>query len=174
MIQLLKLSLLFVALTLFSCQHSLLPVIVVRQNPSAAELFAAQEIRRYLYLRTGEIAAIDKLDADAAIPAYAIVLSVDNNLPAESFSLRTADNRLHISGGSEIAALYGSYRFAEHLGVRFYLHGDVVPDGQIKRFRLPVISETHTPQFATRGLNPFHDFPEGPDWWTLDEYKAIL
>ncbi|MDR1982169.1 MAG: hypothetical protein LBQ39_11220, partial [Tannerellaceae bacterium] len=173
MIQLLKLSFLFVALTLFSCQHSRLPVIVVRQNPSATELFAAHEIRRYLYLRTGEIAAINKVDADA-IPTHAIVLSVDDNLPEEGFTLKTADNRLHISGGSEMAALYGSYRFAEHLGVRFYLHGDVVPDGQITQFKLPVISETHTPQFATRGLNPFHDFPEGPDWWTLDEYKAIL
>ena len=25
-----------------------------------------------------------------------------------------------------------------------------------------------------RGIQPFHDFPEGPDWWNADDYKAIL
>ena len=30
-----------------------------------------------------------------------------------------------------MGTLYGAYRLAEHLGVRFYLHGDVVPDEQI-------------------------------------------
>jgi hypothetical protein len=154
-----------------------LPVIVIPQNPSATETFAAQEIRRYLYLRTGKLVETQCMaspHADAAMPSNAIVLSVDSNLPAEAFSLKTADNRLHISGGSAVAALYGSYRFAEHLGVRFYLHGDVAPDERIKHFELPLINETHTPRFAVRGLNPFHDFPEGPDWWTLNEYKAIL
>jgi len=36
------------------------------------------------------------------------------------------------------------------------------------------LDETHAPLFATRGIQPFHDFPEGPDWWNLDDYKAIL
>ena len=30
------------------------------------------------------------------------------------------------------------------------------------------------PLFAIRGIQPFHDFPEGPDWWNGDDYKAIL
>ena len=30
------------------------------------------------------------------------------------------------------------------------------------------------PLFALRGLVPFHDFPEGPDWWTADEWKSVL
>ena len=25
-----------------------------------------------------------------------------------------------------------------------------------------------------RGLQPFHDFAEGPDWWDLDQYKLLL
>lgn len=25
-----------------------------------------------------------------------------------------------------------------------------------------------------RGLHPFHDFPEGPDWWEPDDYKAVM
>lgn len=27
--------------------------------------------------------------------------------------------------------------------------------------------------FATRGLQPFHDFAEGPDWWSEDEHKRV-
>ena len=30
------------------------------------------------------------------------------------------------------------------------------------------------PLFNLRGIQPFHDFPEGPDWWNLDDYKAVF
>lgn len=59
------------------------------------------------------------------------------------------------------------------LGVRFYLHGDVVPDGKIP-LRLPNLDETHAPLFETRGIQPFHDFPEGPDWWNRDDWLAYV
>ena len=68
--------------------------------------------------------------------------------------------------------LRAAYRLAEHLGVRFYLHGDVVPDEQIP---LEIhLDETGKPLFALRGIQPFHDFPEGPDWWNRDDYQAII
>ena len=57
--------------------------------------------------------------------------------------------------------------------MRFYLHGDVVPDKQIA-LELPTLDETRKPLFDRRGIQPFHDFPEGPDWWNRDGYKAIL
>ena len=72
-----------------------------------------------------------------------------------------------------MAVLYAAYHFAETLGVRFYLHGDVLPDRRIP-FVLPDLDETHTPLFETRGILPFHDFTEGPDWWEADDYKAYL
>ncbi len=25
-----------------------------------------------------------------------------------------------------------------------------------------------------RGIQPFHDFPEGPDWWNTDDYLAYI
>ncbi len=78
-----------------------------------------------------------------------------------------------IAGGDGIGTLYGAYRLAEHLGVRFYMHGDVLPDEQVP-LALPQLDETGKPLFALRGIQPFHDFPEGPDWWNADEYKAIL
>jgi hypothetical protein len=30
------------------------------------------------------------------------------------------------------------------------------------------------PLFAIRGIQPFHDFPEGPDWWNRDDYLAVI
>ena len=30
------------------------------------------------------------------------------------------------------------------------------------------------PLFELRGIHPFHDFPEGPDWWNENDYKAII
>ena len=78
-----------------------------------------------------------------------------------------------IGGGSDLAVLYGAYAFAEKLGVRFYLHGDVVPDDPVP-FVIPDLNETRAPAFETRGLLPFHDFPEGPDLWSVDDYKALL
>ena len=66
-----------------------------------------------------------------------------------------------------------AYRLAEVLGVRFYLHGDVVPDEPME-WELPTLDERGAPLFALRGIQPFHDFPEGPDWWNRDDYLAVI
>src|SRR5262249_42845209 len=60
-----------------------------------------------------------------------------------------------------------------HLGVRFFLHGDVVPDDRVG-FELPSIDERAAPRFRLRGILPFHDFPEGPDWWSAADYRAVV
>ena len=101
------------------------------------------------------------------------VLKIDPTLERQQFKLKTTGGTLAISGGSDLAVLYGAYAFAEKLGVRFYLHGDVVPDGQVP-FAIPDLDETGAPVFETRGILPFHDFPEGPDLWAADDYKAVL
>jgi hypothetical protein len=80
---------------------------------------------------------------------------------------------LLITGGDSIGTLYAAYRFAEHLGVRFYLHGDTIPDERIA-LKIPDLDERGKPLFDTRGIQPFHDFPEGPDWWNTDDYKAVI
>ena len=63
---------------------------------------------------------------------------------------------------------------SELLGIRFYLHGDVVPDVQAELPDLSGVNERHAPLFGLRGIQPFHDFPEGPDWWTLEHYRALI
>jgi len=153
--------------------------IVVPKGASYAVTLAAKEVRRYVYLRTGRLLPI--LETTGALPEKGDIIRMEtlrtapDALPPEGYLLKTAprDNRrvLQIGGGSDVAVLYGAYDFAEKLGVRFYLHGDVIPDERTALV-IPPLDETHKPLFELRGIQPFHDFFEGPDWWNTDDYKA--
>ncbi|MBN8457510.1 MAG: hypothetical protein J0M04_06720 [Verrucomicrobia bacterium] len=142
--------------------------IVCPPDAPASMKLAAREVRRYVYLRTGTLLEIAADRADQTIR-----LAVDAALAPQQCRLKSAGASLTISGGSDVAVLYGAYAFAEKLGVRFYLHGDVIPDEKIP-LRIPQFDETCKPLFETRGIQPFHDFPEGPDWWSTDDYRACI
>jgi len=107
----------------------------------------------------------------------AIVLEQDKELGGQEYRLKTVDKGgrriINITGGSAVAVLYGAYEFAEKLGVRFQLDCDIVPDKKIK-LHLGEFDENHSPLFETRGINPFHDFFEGPDWWSRDDYLVYI
>ena len=93
-----------------------------------------------------------------------------------------------LGGGSDQSLLYAAYYFAEHvLGVHFSIGTDGIRKQSFHDYlatveRLLATQQqqlaTHaplppqTPVFTTRGLNPFHDFAEGPDFWTTDDYKV--
>lgn len=166
--------------------------ILVPRNAPPVVKFAAAEARRYVYVRTDKLLPIVE---GKEVTRDAIVVGSMMYVPAsgppqdvgdapwdaarfdQKYGIKTVSHRGHklvvIAGSSGVATLYAVYRFAELLGVRFYLHGDVVPDEKIP-FQLPDFDLEEIPLFATRGIQPFHDFPEGPDWWSLDDYKAII
>ncbi|MFA5265931.1 MAG: malectin domain-containing carbohydrate-binding protein [Opitutaceae bacterium] len=161
--------------------------VVIDPAASPVERFAAREVRRYLYLRTGKLPDLKigradrgslcifvgiqkRLQADAA--------ELGTTLAAQEYFLRSEGeagvvSRLFIIGGDDIGTLYGAYRFAELLSVRFYLHGDVIPDRLIP-LAIPEVNELGRPLFSVRGIQPFHDFAEGPDWWDTDDYLSII
>ena len=157
-----------------SSRHSL--IIQVREDAGKLEWLAAREIRKYVYLRTDELPEIQKRNPDKPKGAV-IILEIDSILDDQEFRLKTFDSggskTLIISGGSEQSVLYGAYEFAEKLGVRFYLHGDVIPDLKIT-CDIPDLDIHKKPLFNLRGILPFHDFPEGPDWWNEEEYMSII
>jgi hypothetical protein len=126
---------------------------------------AVKEIRRYVYLRTGRLLPL-------AEAGKGISVGVDPSLEAQQFRLKTEGDATIISGGSDVGVLYGAYRYAELLGVRFYLHGDVVPDQRLKE--LPAVDETGKPLFTLRGVNPWGSHPFGFDAWNADDYKVIF
>lgn len=170
--------------------------VLLPQEPSYAEALAAREIRRYLYVRTGKLLPIvsgkapggpaivvgsklrPAVQAAAAGMPWQLTLAA---LHAEEYLLavrtpaRAAESSmLVVAGGDAVGTLYGAYRLAEHLGVRFYLEGDVVPDTPVEPAIALPAPEVGKPLFDRRGIQPFHDFPEGPDWWNAEAYKAIL
>ena len=168
---------------------------VIVHSPEAvpAEILAAREVQRYVYLRTGVLVPITN---DAETPAAnRIVVGVRGRAavdrlvgkrlhPAETASLRPGEYLVRtidvdggqmalILGGDAIGTLYGAYRFAERMGMRFYLEGDVAPES-LMALEFPGMRDRGRPLFDLRGIQPFHDFPEGPDWWSEDGYKAII
>ena len=74
------------------------------------------------------------------------------------------------TGATPRAALYAVYTLLEALGARFYLTGDVLPPPK-PALQLPAAPLRAAPVFAERGLQPFHDFPMGPDWWGRDFWR---
>ena len=168
-------------------------IIVAPLHASFQEQLAAKEVRRYVYVRTGQLFDIKNAEEVPAGAKNAIVLGTNQSallrnvdrsltrklseLKPEQYLLRTIVARgrtlLIIAGGDGAGTLYGAYRFAERLGMAFGLDGDVIPDGRIP-FALPALDESSAPLFKLRGIQPFHDFPEGPDWWDTDDYLAII
>jgi hypothetical protein len=172
--------------------------IVIPRQASRCERLAALEVRRYLYLQTGELLPVanslpqdrdaivigtwQRFEqgwlADTPLEAHRTGLGERSaRLAEQGYFLWTADGDtqqvLFVVGKSDPAVLYAAYRLAECYGVRFYLEGDVVPDRRLT-WSLAQLDEVRNPLFALRGIQPFHDFPEGPDWWGREEYKAIL
>ena len=147
-------------------------LVIVRQtHGSPRSNLAAAELRRYIYLRTGDLPRI----SDTA-PVSCDQIELTHGGPSDDghYSIHTTaignHRKVTIHGGGDLGLLYGAYGYIEKLGVRFNLHGDVIPDAPVKT--LPDVDLDAKPLFATRGILPFHDFFEGPDWWNLDDYKA--
>ena len=167
--------------------------VICPQTTSPLEILAAREVRRYVFQRTGELLPILTAKPPLRFSEGGIVVGRKDRdhvgavlqdrplraavaaLQAQQYVLKTIQiegcRSLLVVGGDEVGTLYGAYRFAECLGVRFYLHGDVIPDEPM-RFELPNRDEQGKPLFALRGIQPFNNFTFGPSWWTTEDYKA--
>lgn len=155
--------------------------IVLPQHASKLEVLAANEIQRYVYLRTGELLPVrHRPGAGHAIAVGVRSTSfsgeLGRDLKPDEFTLRSTSvagrKTWWVIGGDEVGTLYGAYRFAEKLGVAFGLDEDIVPDERLTT-SWPELDETAKPRFALRGLQPFHDFSVGPDWWNLQDYQSL-
>jgi hypothetical protein len=157
-------------------------VIVIRRDASALESLAANEVRRHVYLRTGKVLPVKSgmRGGDRMVVACKnkeFCGELGRELGPQQFTLQSVtangDKVWWIVGGDEVGTLYGAYRFAEKLGIRFAPDEDVAPDEPLSG-AWPELHETGKPRFALRGLQPFHDFSTGPDWWNVQDYQALL
>ena len=143
---------------------------IVIAAPGSALLAAATSLVA-VEPRSEVLGAAASMDASAEAGQHAI-----RKLTAASGATVTL-----IVGAGEFGRLYGAYTAAEQLGVRFELTGDILPDPTQQGglplagvAELPLAHTDASPAFDYRGLQPFHDFPEGPDWWDTEHYKLIL
>jgi hypothetical protein len=170
-------------------QPSFGQTIVCPEGSSLQVSIAVKEVRRYIYLRTGDKLPLKE---SVSIPEKGdlILIADDDNKMVESlgdslghnthpggFIIKTVKENsrqiLVITGSDSISTLYGAYRFAEHLGIGFGLSRDAIPDKQIT-LDISGFDEMGGPLLKTRGILPFHDFPEGPDLWNTDDYMAVI
>jgi hypothetical protein len=186
-----KLMVLFVFVVLLCCQQAISQTIVYPSDGSEQERLAAKEVRRYTYLRTDQLLSVQGV---TALPGSGDVILVanDNNPMVEGLRSLIGDTAptngyliksvteggrdvLVIAGSDSTSTLYGAYHYAEMLGIRFFLHGDTIPDAKIT-LDITGFDEKGEPLgvITTRGILPFHNFPEGPDWWNLGEYKSYI
>lgn len=85
----------------------------------------------------------------------------------------------HVTCGvTGVGTLYAAYAFAERMGVRFYPHGDVLPEarpsGPLLLTPVPVAGEALVPDFDVRGANTWGTWTEGFDWWTSDNWRGFV
>ncbi|NOY42081.1 MAG: hypothetical protein GXP26_09625 [Planctomycetes bacterium] len=80
---------------------------------------------------------------------------------------------LIIGGGSPKATLWAVYELVERWGVRYLLHGDVLPDNA-GEFQLPTEDVTLEPKLRIRQWRVVNDFASGPESWGMADYRPVL
>jgi hypothetical protein len=164
-------------------------------RPSDAALLAVKEVRRYIFAATGVLLPLAvvrcaALGDDSALAAGSVLLT---SQCAEAAALSGEQHAVQRHAGvsslvlaaDDHALLRAAYRWAElALGVHFGIGGDTVAKrsrGEYERrvAKLDKVASAENgllfaPAFSTRGIQPFHDFSEGPDLWEAADYKRYL
>ena len=123
----------FVALTLMlGCSWNAGPEILISEDGSPLEHLAAKELKRYIYLATGKKYTIQTFPKEAEAGRNDITIQLNGQLEEQDFHIlstgQEGEEHIAIEGGSPVAILYAAYRLIEEFGVRFHIHGDLVPD----------------------------------------------
>lgn len=163
--------------------------VVIGRDAPELEQFAALELGRYLQECFGAEVSIGD---DAAGPGDVLFLvgspatnpavgraTVRRAFPKVSDQglvlrrLRQRGRRAFlVGGGSPRATLWSVYELAERWGVRFLLHGDVVP--RRRALWLPDVDDVMEPEFPIRQWRVVNDFACGPESWGIADYEPVL
>lgn len=167
--------------------------IVQKSDVTSLEEYAASELQRYYYQLSGRLLDIERDDI-SAMKADFILTTLDSQLVddlkkkgiitiketpgAQGYVLHTIKNGEHrtllIAGADPCGLLYGVYGLLEdHLGVRFYMSGDVLPEKKML-VKLPVINEMRTPQMSIRGFLPWTNFPQSATIYSWNDWRYII
>jgi hypothetical protein len=163
--------------------------VVIGSQVPALEKFAAQEMAGQLKeLFQAEVRITDKVDdaianmillgspqsnaavKDAAGDDWPKLTDQGHVLKSISKNGRKA---LIVGGGSPVATLWAAYELGHRFGIRYLLHGDVMPiePGPLKLDGFDVVLE---PALRTRTWRTINDFAIGPESWGLAEHRRVL
>ena len=133
--------------------------ILLNQDASPSEQYAAEELQKYIGKMTGCQIPIHKDNEGVSGPVIAVGMSgkVAELLPGfdikdlkeEGIAIKTRGDNILLLGSRTRGALYAGYTFLERLGVRFYsVNVERVPErGSIS---FPETDYTHQPAFLYR------------------------
>jgi hypothetical protein len=163
--------------------------VVVGPNAPALEVFAALELRDELKQLFEAEVKVQKEPPDKA--DHLILVGSPQTNPAvakaagdrwpklsdQGHLLRsiTQDGRnvLLVGGGSPVATLWAVYELGHHFGIRYFLHGDVMP-AQTPKLKLDNLDVVLEPALRLRTWRTVNDFAIGPESWGLAEQKRVL
>jgi len=166
------------------------PVVVVEKEGSDLEQYAAKQLCEYLNkLFAIQAAPVNKVPASAthvlligspeSNPLVAKALGADGwpKVSDQGIVLKHCqlDGKptLVVGGGSARATLWAVFELVERWGVRYLLHGDVLPENA-GTFRLPEDDVIMEPKFAVRQWRVINCFGCGPESWGIDDYRPVL
>jgi len=90
----------------------------------------------------------------------------------EKEDLPVSHSILLIGGGSPQSTLWAVYELVEKWGVRYLLHGDVLPEKS--RFQLPDVDLVMEPALPVRQWRVINDFACGPESWGMADYRIVI
>ena len=167
--------------------------IVIGSHATDMEIYAARELARYLFERTGQAIPIRRDSGPMDTPTFLIggistnryvaqlhrkgELNALDSLGSQGYLLKSFSGRpgiLVISGGSPTGTLYGVYGLlTDFYGVSFSFAGDVMPVKKIPLF-IPKVNESVTPRQTVRGVLPWTNFPQSATSYSFRDYKYVI
>lgn len=152
--------------------------------PAAADWYeqlAAAQLRRYAWLRTGELPTLAETAPDdrpavllrtgpsERLPSGGVDPSQNHAVYVESWS----PLRIVVHGAAPVATLWAAYTLVESWGVGFYLGGDALPPPD-PDLAVPPIERQYAPALAIRGSLPWFNFLNSPTTWNPQDYLTFF
>ena len=147
--------------------------IQIGSKPPKLVQLAAEELAAYASRLSNHRPRLVK-EARKGQGATVILRAGASGLTDQGYALRPEDpNTFVIEGGSPVAVLWGVYDLVERWGVRYELHGDILPDlpGAL---RFPDEAIVCEPDLRLRAFRTYNDFANNECTWPAADYEVLL
>lgn len=159
--------------------------IVVGVGADELRGYAARELQGYLRVLFSVDAEVGaELEDDGSAVRFVLGLASDRHvrvvcgplpgLSEQGHVVRRVDERtMVLVGGASAAVAWAVYELVEQWGVRYLLHGDVLP-ADAGAFCLPDVDRVREPLLRLRSWRQMNDLPTGPGLWTLAQQEVFI